>query len=131
MSTRRRENSDSAWLSVVAGLPQGDDWPPQPARIVRDSLADAVPKRRGVAWILDLKAWFECYLADCEARGVTSRTLEWDRDRGVRILRLLAAAGIRYPEDLSRRAVSELFGALRRLRHLGRPLAPQTILGYR
>jgi site-specific recombinase XerD len=131
MSTRRRENSDSAWLSVVTGLPQGDDRPPRPVTIVGDSPPAAVPTmRRDVAWNLDLQAWFECYLADCEARGVTARTLEWYRDRGVRILRLFSAAGIRYPEDLSRRAVSELFGALRRLRHRGRPLAPQTIHGY-
>jgi hypothetical protein len=32
---------------------------------------------------LDLEAWLECYLADCEARGLTPRTLEWYRDRGL------------------------------------------------
>jgi site-specific recombinase XerD len=79
---------------------------------------------------LDLPAWFECYLADCQARGVTPRTYEWYSDRGSRMLSLLGAAGIRQPDDLTRRTVSELFGALRRVRHRGRPLSPQTIRGY-
>jgi integrase/recombinase XerD len=131
MSTRRQESTDSAWLSVAPGLPQGDDGPRRPVTIFGHSRAATIPTvRRDAAWNLDLQTWFECYLADCEARGVSPRTLEWYRDRGGRILRLFAGAGIRYPEDLSRRAVSELFGALRRLRHRGGPLAPQTILGY-
>ncbi|MGH2764963.1 MAG: tyrosine-type recombinase/integrase [Actinomycetota bacterium] len=42
----------------------------------------------------------------------------------------LAALGVDYPAQLSRRSVSRLFVALRGLSHRGRPLEPQTILGY-
>jgi hypothetical protein len=78
----------------------------------------------------DLQAWLECYLADCEARGLSPRTLEWYRDRGSRMVVHLAALGVRYPMDITRRVVSELFGRLRRLRPRAKPLEPQTILGY-
>src|SRR5688572_28334269 len=90
----------------------------------------AVPSLPVRAVELTLEPWFECYLADCEARGLTERTLEWYRDRGARILSLLRAAGVSFPNELSRRVVSELFGALRGVRCRGRPLAPQTIHGY-
>jgi site-specific recombinase XerD len=79
---------------------------------------------------LNLEAWLECYLADCEARGLSPRTLEWYRDRGSRMLGHLAAVGVEHPTDLTRKVVSELFGRLRRLQHRGKPLEPQTILGY-
>jgi site-specific recombinase XerD len=79
---------------------------------------------------LDLQAWLECYLADCEARGLSPRTLEWYQDRGSRVVVHLAALGVRYPADVTRRVVSELFGRLRGLRPRAQPLEPQTILGY-
>lgn len=79
---------------------------------------------------LDLKVWLECYLADCEARGLSPRTIEWYQDRGSRLVEQLATLGVEYPAQLSRRIVSRLFVALRALSHRGRPLTPQTILGY-
>ncbi|MGH2710273.1 MAG: tyrosine-type recombinase/integrase [Actinomycetota bacterium] len=79
---------------------------------------------------LDLEVWLECYLADCEARGLTARTLEWYRDRGKRLIRHLEAIGVRYPQELTRRTVSRLFTVLRGVTHRGKPLEPQTILGY-
>jgi integrase/recombinase XerD len=79
---------------------------------------------------LDLTVWLECYLADCAARGLTPRTLEWYRDRGTRLVRRLDALGVRYPTELSRRAISRLFTVLRGLSHRGKPLESQTILGY-
>jgi site-specific recombinase XerD len=79
---------------------------------------------------LDLATWLECYLADCEARGLSPRTLEWYRDRGSRMVGHLASFGVHYPADLTRRVVSGLFGRLRDLQHRGRPLEQQTILGY-
>lgn len=79
---------------------------------------------------LDLGVWLECYLADCAARGLTPRTLEWYRDRGTRLVRHLDSLGVCYPTDLSRRAVSRLFTVLRGLSHRGKPLESQTILGY-
>jgi integrase/recombinase XerD len=130
MSTRRPEKTSES-LSLVAARPPVGHRGPRSVRLVEDSLQTAAhPPGRDFGLDLDLRAWFDCYLADCEARGVTPRTLEWYRDRGFRILRVFAAAGIRYPEDLTRRAVSELFAALRGLRHRGRPLSPQTLLGY-
>jgi hypothetical protein len=59
---------------------------------------------------LDLQAWLECYLADCEARGLSPRTLEWYRDRGSRMVVHLAALGVRYP---SGRYPEGCLGALR------------------
>lgn len=79
---------------------------------------------------LDLGVWLECYLADCAARGLTPRTLEWYMDRGTRLVRHLDALGVCYPTELSRRAVSRLFTVLRGLSHRGKPLESQTILGY-
>lgn len=79
---------------------------------------------------LDLAAWLECYLADCEARGVTARSLEWYEDRGRRIVEMLDGWGITRPEDLTRQTVSQLIGALRRHRRHGRTIQPQTVLGY-
>lgn len=79
---------------------------------------------------LDLAVWLECYLADCEARGLTTRTLEWYRDRGARLLSHLEGIGVRYPVELTRRTVSRLFTVLRGLTHRGTPLEAQTILGY-
>jgi site-specific recombinase XerD len=79
---------------------------------------------------LDLEVWLECYLADCEARGLSPRTIEWYRDRGSRLVKQLAMLKVEYPAQLTRRVVSRLFVALRGLSHRGRPLEPQTILGY-
>ncbi|MGH9890764.1 MAG: tyrosine-type recombinase/integrase [bacterium] len=79
---------------------------------------------------LDLTVWLECYLADCEARGLTARTLEWYRDRGNRLIQHLEAIDVGHPEELTRRTVSRLFTVLRGLTHRGKPLEPQTILGY-
>lgn len=79
---------------------------------------------------LDLTAWLECYLADCEARGVSPRTLDWYRDRGTRIVSFLSAAGGSNPSQVRRAEVSSFFGAIREHRHRGRPLSSQTILGY-
>lgn len=79
---------------------------------------------------LDLRAWLECYLADCEARGVTSRTLVWYRDRGSRIVDYFESIGISRCGDVRRATVSKLIGHLRGLSRRGKPLEPQTILGY-
>jgi len=79
---------------------------------------------------LDLHAWFECYLADCEARGLSPRTLAWYRDRGRRVVAQLESMGVCAPQDLSRRAVSNLMGWVRTIEHRGRPLDSQTVLGY-
>lgn len=79
---------------------------------------------------LDLEAWLEVYLADCEARGVSPRTLEWYRDRGLRILATLYAHGVTDPARVGRSDISRFFGALREHRHRGQPLSSQTILGY-
>jgi integrase/recombinase XerD len=79
---------------------------------------------------LDLAAWLECYLADCEARGVSSRTLDWYRDRGTRIVSFLSSVGITSPSRVRRAEVSSFFGAIRERRHRGQPLSSQTILGY-
>ena len=94
-----------------------------------ENVAFLVPVRRDNVE-LDLDAWLECYLADCEARGLTPRTLEWYRDRGSRVVGHLTALGVRYPTDVTRKVVSELFGRLRRFRPGAKPLEPQTILGY-
>jgi site-specific recombinase XerD len=84
----------------------------------------------GRGFDLDLATWLECYLADCEARGLSVRTLDWYRDRGSRIVAQLEAIGVRHPDELRRAAVSRAIGSLRTLRHRGRPLSPQTIFGY-
>lgn len=94
-----------------------------------ENVAFLVPVRRDDVE-LDLDAWLECYLADCEARGLTPRTLEWYRDRGSRVVGHLTALGVRYPTDVTRKVVSELFGRLRSFRPGAKPLEPQTILGY-
>lgn len=79
---------------------------------------------------LDLRAWLECYLADCEARGVTSRTLDWYRDRGSRILQFFETIEITKPSQVNRASVSRLMSHLRSLARRGKPLEPQTVLGY-
>lgn len=79
---------------------------------------------------MDLESWFECYLADCEARGLSERTLEWYEDRGRRIVSEWRRAGVLYPDDLSRRSVSLLMTSLRRRRRHGKALSPQTLKGY-
>lgn len=79
---------------------------------------------------LDLRAWFECYLADCEARGLTRRTLDWYGDRGRRVIDHLESIDVCRPADLNRRAVSVLISWVRSLEHRGRPLDSQTVLGY-
>lgn len=79
---------------------------------------------------MDLESWFECYLADCEARGLSVRTLEWYEDRGRRIVSEWRRAGVLHPEELSRRSVSLLMTALRRRRRRGKALSPQTLKGY-
>jgi site-specific recombinase XerD len=79
---------------------------------------------------LDLNAWFECYLADCEARGLSPRTLAWYRDRGRRVIGHLETIGACRPADLNRRTVSVLMSWVRSLEHRGRPLDSQTVLGY-
>jgi hypothetical protein len=78
---------------------------------------------------MDLESWFECYLADCEARGLSVRTLEWYEDRGRRIVSEWRRAGVLHPEEVSRRSVSLLMTALRRRRRHGKALSPQTLKG--
>ena len=97
----------------------------QEPRIVRLETVPPPP-----ALDLDLDSWLECYLADCEARGVTARTLGWYRDRGTRIVDRLARVGIVKPTEVTRSAVSGLISDLRRVERRGKPLEPQTILGY-
>jgi site-specific recombinase XerD len=92
--------------------------------------SDSPGLETGRGFDLDLATWLECYLADCEARGLSVRTLDWYRDRGSRLVAQLAAIGVRYPHELRRAAVSRVIGSLRTMRHRGRPLSPQTILGY-
>lgn len=79
---------------------------------------------------LDLNAWFECYIADCEARGLSPRTLAWYRDRGRRVIGHLESLGVCRPREVNRRAVSVLMSWVRSLEHRGRPLDSQTVLGY-
>lgn len=79
---------------------------------------------------LDLAAWLECYLADCEAREVSPRTLTWYRDRGSRLIAHLNSTGITRAAEVQRRHVSAVIGAIRTRQHRGRQLSSQTILGY-
>jgi len=79
---------------------------------------------------LDLAGWLECYLADCEARGVTPRTLAWYSDRGRRIVDFFGSIGIKRPQEITRSSVSQLMGALRAIERKGKRLEPQTIQGY-
>lgn len=90
----------------------------------------SAPAGGGLNLDLDLRAWFECYLADCEARGLSRRTIDWYRDRGRRLIAHLESIDIRRPADLNRRAVSILMSWIRSLEHRGRPLDSQTVLGY-
>ncbi|MBA3629464.1 MAG: tyrosine-type recombinase/integrase [Actinobacteria bacterium] len=105
-----------------------------PRRSKRDSnvhyLADQRSSSGTFPIELDLAAWLECYLADCEARGVTERTLEWYRDRGGRIVQMLDQWSVTEPDQLTRSVVSRLIGTLRKQERYGRPFQPQTILGY-
>jgi site-specific recombinase XerD len=65
-----------------------------------------------------------------QARGVTARTIEWYRDRGGRIVEMFEQWGITQPEQLTRAVVSKFIGTVRRQQRNGRPLQPQTVLGY-
>lgn len=79
---------------------------------------------------LDLFAWLECYLADCEARGVTPRTLDWYRDRGKRVVDFFNSIGVTRPQEVRRSSVSQLMSHVRSLQRRGKPLQPQTVFGY-
>lgn len=100
------------------------------ARSRRSEELWAAPKEGQPNLDLDLHAWFECYLADCEARGLSPRTIAWYRDRGRRVIGHLSSIGVCRPGDLNRRAVSMLMSWVRSLEHRGRPLDSQTVLGY-
>lgn len=99
-------------------------------RLVEGQSAPWRTRGAGTTLEMGLEEWFECYLADCEARGLSERTLEWYEDRGRRIVSELQRAGVIHPDDLSRRSVSLLMSALRRRRHRGKSLSPQTLKGY-
>lgn len=108
------------------------DGPVDSVPAPRTSDAEVVPLRPAPAPALDLDlaAWLECYLADCEARGISPRTLSWYRDRGQRIVAFLETIGVVRPQEVRRSSVSQLMAHVRSLERRGKPLERQTILGY-
>jgi site-specific recombinase XerD len=113
----------------VVRYQENDAEEPRPVRRVA-SVVQLRAMEPPPALDLDLAAWLECYLADCEARGISPRTLEWYRDRGQRIVGMFASMGVHKPSVVSRLAVSRLMAHVRSLERRGKPLEPQTVHGY-